>query len=184
VIIVPDACCQQASHSRFGALKEVWMRPPPDRKISRTRLCSAHERRAGEIQRQGFGPMDRVAAPLQVEVAARPAGDLGRPAALDAMGLAVVRALSAPFTAGLRRRGDSLGHCRVKRRAARAGTLHGLRQQGRHPPASKLGGRACRISAVSRIGAAVTRCQSRAVPELSRLNRQGLSLRMRPSRGA
>ncbi len=158
------------------------MRAPANRKISRARLWSADERRAGEIQRQGSGPVDRIAAPPQVEVG--PAGDLGRSAALDAMDLAVVRALLAPFAACLCRRGDSLGRCRVERCAARAGPLYGLRQQGCDPPASKLGGRACRISAVSRIGAAVTCCQSRSVSELSRLNRLGLRLPMRPSRGA
>jgi hypothetical protein len=50
------------------------------------------------------------------------------------------------------RGGHPLGWDGINRCAARAGALHGLRPQRRYTPASKLGGRTRRISAVSRIG--------------------------------
>ena len=86
--------------------------------------------------------MARVATPLQIQ--AGPAGDAaadtGRPAAVDALAVALLRALPAPFAARLRGGSDSLGTCGVKRRAPRAGAVHGLWQQRCNAPASKLEG--------------------------------------------
>lgn len=121
-----------------------------NRKISRSRICLSDERRAGEIQRQGHRGMACVTAPLQIE--AQPTRDTRRPATVDALALALLRALPAPFAARLCGGGDSLGRSSVKRRLAPMRAMHGLRKQRRDAPASKLGGRACRISAVSRIG--------------------------------
>lgn len=92
--------------------------------------------------------MGRIAAPLQVQ--ARATGDTRRPATNDAMGVAVVRAVPASFTARLCRGGDPVGRKRIKRRATRVRAVHGLWTQGRNAAASKLGRRACRIRTVPR----------------------------------
>ena len=98
--------------------------------------------------------MARIATALQIQ--AEPVGDAaadtGRSAAVDAVAMALLRALPASFAARLCRGGDSLGRNGVKRRVARASAMHGLWQQRRDAPASKLGRRASRISAISQIG--------------------------------
>ena len=92
-----------------------------------------------------------TALQIQAEPVDDAAADTGRSAAVDAVAMALLRALPASFVACLCGGGDSLGLYGVKRRAARASAMHGLRQQRRDAPASKLGRRASRILAISRI---------------------------------
>jgi hypothetical protein len=88
-----------------------------------------------------------TALQIQAEPEDDAAADTGRSAAVDAVAMALLRALPASFAARLCCGGDSLGRYGVKRRAARPSAMHGLWQQRCDAPASKLGGRASRISA-------------------------------------
>jgi hypothetical protein len=81
--------------------------------------------------------MARFAAPLQVQ--AVPAGDARRFAAVDTVGVALVRTVPASFAARLCRGCDPMGRRHIKRCAARAGAMHGLRTERGNAPASELG---------------------------------------------
>ena len=102
----------------------------------------AHERRAVEIQRQGYGAVAGIATPLQVQ--ARSTGDTRRSATRNAMGWlwcdrcqhhSPLACAVAVIRWGATSSSDVL----------RASTLHGLRTQGRYAAASGLGWRARRV---------------------------------------
>lgn len=69
-------------------------------------------------------------------------------AARYAVGMDVVRTMSAPRAASVRSRGDPLGPEHFQRQAAALCALHRLRQQGRDDPASGLGRQRRRLPAV------------------------------------
>jgi hypothetical protein len=75
-----------------------------------------------------------------IDVKARTNPDPWRPTAHNAVGMALVRAVSAPRAAGLRRRRHPLGRGRIERPAQAARPLQLVRQKGRDDLAFRLGG--------------------------------------------
>ena len=96
--------------------------------------CEAHGRATRSRRTNSMGLIAEVEQAI-----VGPAGDTRRPAAVDAMGVALVRAVPASLSARLCRGRNPLGRKCIERRAAPASAVHGLRTQGRYAVAIRVG---------------------------------------------